>query len=412
MTFAIERIPAFRRIRTHPFNALAIAVALGGCSGRIEPALTEVVDSAGVRIVAQVINEPARSCSLSASPRFSAGEGNAMRSELIGVTDALQLDDRRVAIAARGTAEVRLYDSSGKFLGAFGRQGDGPGEFHNVSRIWPLSRDTIAVADYRPWRLQVFTTDGQFHRAIVPEPRDVRTPRVAEVLRQGLLIRGYPCCLLREPGFHEQHLPLTRHDATGAFIDTLGQFPFGEWGQLETGVQQNSWVLPLFESLTSVTAFDRTIVVGVQSRDELLYFGHDGRLRQIVRWRLPGGASARAVEERDIDAYRRSRIAAVRPGNQWAIEEDISPARPVRRQFPAFTGLWASEDGAVWVQLYRRPARPDSVRYLHFDAGGRFSCVLELSTARTLLRAADGHIILHETSEEGTERVTIYDVAK
>lgn len=55
------------------------------------------------------------------------------------------------------------YDSAGKFIGAFGRSGRGPGEFEDVT-MWGWRQDSIWVYDFRLRRLTVLARDGRYVR--------------------------------------------------------------------------------------------------------------------------------------------------------------------------------------------------------------------------------------------------------
>src|SRR5690606_1239133 len=111
-------------------------LSMPGCGASESVRLGIVIrDSAGVRIVEN--GDAGAACHLAAEPMLELGvlEG-APEYQLHGVVHAIRLPDGEVAIANAGSREVRLYDQNGRFLRAFGREGDGPGEFRIPVRLW------------------------------------------------------------------------------------------------------------------------------------------------------------------------------------------------------------------------------------------------------------------------------------
>jgi hypothetical protein len=143
------------------------------CAPRPDVALEDdgytVHDSSGVSIVE------------SSLPAWTEGEGWTLTEEplvSIGAVDGpdeyilyragvpIRLEDGRIVVANGGSQEIRFYDSDGRYLNASGSDGEGPGEFRSVGNIWRLGSDSLAVLDYRLYRLSVFDTDGVFGRVI------------------------------------------------------------------------------------------------------------------------------------------------------------------------------------------------------------------------------------------------------
>jgi len=57
---------------------------------------------------------------------------------------------------------VKVFDLDGQFLKAFGRKGEGPGEFQNPQSLLWLSSGLIAVLDQSDPVISVFTPEGEF----------------------------------------------------------------------------------------------------------------------------------------------------------------------------------------------------------------------------------------------------------
>jgi hypothetical protein len=70
-------------------------------------------------------------------------------------------DGSRLILDGRGRC-VHRYDSSGRWLGTFGRRGDGPGEFQDSSDMTLLPDGNVAITDILQMRITIFAPDGTF----------------------------------------------------------------------------------------------------------------------------------------------------------------------------------------------------------------------------------------------------------
>lgn len=133
-------------MRAVPFLFIA---ALGAC------AAGDDVDGDAVRSLEQ--------WTLSPEPNVSIGvvEGGEPY-QLHGASSSVRLPDGRIAVVDGGSEEVRFFSEKGEFLGSFGGEGDGPGEFRGPSRIRHLSGDTLQVWDQRKRWYSLHDGSGTF----------------------------------------------------------------------------------------------------------------------------------------------------------------------------------------------------------------------------------------------------------
>ena len=97
-----------------------------------------------------------------------------------------RLSDGSVAVVDRTSAEVRIFDASGRHLRSMGQRGEGPSEFTDPLFMWVTAGDTLWVGNYYPWSYNVFTAQGQFVRRIRLEPVYIN-----ESIGGGVLENGY-----------------------------------------------------------------------------------------------------------------------------------------------------------------------------------------------------------------------------
>jgi hypothetical protein len=130
---------------------LAAAIVILGCEPRSEEA-------------DQGMQGP-ESWSVATTPSVTIG-GYDDRPEytLYDVYGAARLSDGRIAIANRGTSELKFFDSTGVHLLDAGGEGDGPGELRLIHRLVKLPGDTLLVLSRRPG-ITWYSPSGEYLRS-------------------------------------------------------------------------------------------------------------------------------------------------------------------------------------------------------------------------------------------------------
>jgi hypothetical protein len=81
------------------------------------------------------------------------------------------------------SGEVFVYSADGTYLAAFGREGEGPGEFKGFAGVIDLPGDTILAVDYALGRLSTFGPDWEYVRSVRTEALFARPAvRMGDVL--------------------------------------------------------------------------------------------------------------------------------------------------------------------------------------------------------------------------------------
>lgn len=387
---------------------IALLVAACGAGDRTRP-VTAVRDSAGIVIVQNHPDRSTDSCAISPAARVDIGVAQgAPEYQLYRVQSGTILSDGRIAIVNQGTDEIRVYDANGRFLYAFGRAGDGPGEFRNVFLIWSIGEDTLVVADYRPWRFSFFTAGGEFIRSVQPDPLYSNTPETVGLMSDGSFILGRESWAGEEPGFNMQHVTLVRHDKTGATLDTIGVYNSRRIGILSRELRFMG--SPIFEPRTSIVAAGERIVIARRGRPELAVLNSAGRLQRLIRW----STGDRTVTSDEVDTYRNSILALYGDsGIQRRIAEArVSDDRPVNDIFPANGTVRIDQAWRLWVQRYPRPSWPDDLRWWVFGRDGRFLCHLVIPPMDTwdILEIGRDYLLTVQRDELDIEHVRIFNI--
>ncbi|MDT8369767.1 MAG: hypothetical protein RQ745_11205 [Longimicrobiales bacterium] len=242
---------------------------------------------------------------------------------------------------------VEVFGAGGDRIGAWGRRGEGPGEFVGATRMHRLPGDTVVVLDRRAFRTTVFAPDGSLVRTI-PAAFDFTLPprhMPAQSCCVALLPLDPTSSLWRYPrvwsfdgsGSRPIHTTLVR--TTPAGTDTLGVFEAGAAGEWPNGVNP-----------VVTEAFGPTAFFGV-SRGRLVY----------------GRSDYLGFEEIDLDSGRVTRrVSGTHPRipvTDEMITASIGPSpemtpalrdrlrsRPRADSMYAYADMLVAPSGEVWLR--------------------------------------------------------------
>lgn len=355
---------------------LSLAVLGSACSDGPAPPAVTVADSAGVEIV------------ISRGAGWAAEDAWRLELDLeVGDTEGPNAFGRLLDVAPRRAGgfwvvdaqerRVRGYDDAGAEVLAFGRAGEGPGEFRSVGRLGERPDGGISVGGRMPVELYRFDPDGApldtervppgLYRELPSDDDADRPPLgpsigewgfaddgtafveamtidapVDEIVRSDVVLR--PADGVRPAvRFASWEAPAMR-GGPGGEIPMLE--PDASWSPLSGG---GLWFTP-------------------GDAYELRRYDAAGELRAILRRpasRLPLTADIRAAYLASFEGETDN------PGTLAALERGVFPD-----SLPATAGLWASEaDGHVWVgvldaDLAWRVEGPNALDV--FDAAGAY----------------------------------------
>ena len=259
------------------------------------------------------------------------------------VRSIARMSNGGILVADLQMRDVRLFDSTGKFVARIGRRGQGPGEFQFPFWVGVGRADTIHVYDYAegPGSLLQFTSTGKFVRkAFVTAMEDAAGAQPVKLLSNGSLLlngsvpssypRGKPRPYRGENGLIRFRYP----DSISKVMRIPGQV-------IETG--QQPWLVD-----GQIAATDSVLYVGDGETSIISVYALDGRLMRrdtlkITRRTLTAADKAGYVE-------RLRELATANPSSKASIERQIEQTT-YPTTFPAYRELLADNLGYLWLAL-------------------------------------------------------------
>ena len=397
--------PRSRHARFHILSPAAIAACLAlvtACAS--DPAdsrqITVSKDSAGVQIMTSDPSLSDATCALGDEPILRVGNDESDEATWFSsIRGVGRLSDGSVAVVDRASAEIRIFDPDGRHVRSMGRHGEGPGEFNDAWKLWVLPGDTLWAGDYRPWRYNVFTRDGEWVRVVQMNPIYGNPSRRGGVLDNGVSVNTVET-YSRPWDFKTPDTVLVEaHGPDGERLAALGRILHMTRG--ETGMFQ------LFTASAVVEAGGSTIALARTNEPEIRLLDDEMRLRRILRWT----ASDRDVSAADVRAWRDDYLKDRGPDSPfWDASDDavLRDEVPAADLFPAFRYVEIGRNGRVWVQPYQRP-RGERQGWMAFEPDGTFLCHLEnYHPGLSTYEFGAGYWLGVHTDEVGVETVVVY----
>jgi hypothetical protein len=346
--------------------SLLIATGLVACqspTARNAPAV--IRDSAGITIVEN--RAPVRSvaAAIDSLPFVDIGGIGDAHAEFPGpVHSAFRLGDGRIVLAAWATTEVRIFDSTGRWIRNLGRSGSGPGEFEALGWVHRGPGDTLITYEPTNRRVSVFDAAGRFQRLVSLQPMSSsQFPRLQGATARGLLATAqafqgeFP-----DLGLVRLRSALYRFSPDGQVTDSLVELPPIERISVRGG---GSWSRP-FDQSNSIAVRSQGFVVGHTARYELAYYGADDRLELLARRPVAPMDVSHGEYESAVDSLAAGMSATARERFR-----SILRAAPPTATRPVFAAVLPAPDGGVWVRGYDDPLH-QSRQVSQFDGRGRW----------------------------------------
>lgn len=348
---------------------------------------------------------------LGASPQVTIGDDGTPRTEFQYISAVARLSNGNIAVVHPATNEIRVFDRRGAFVGAFGRKGQGPGEFEFL--IWAgRAGDTALIFDGSLRRIQSVL--------LTPSPRLVGEQLVTIEAPEG------------ESGIHGR-LPDGRWLAQGlampeptkktgpyripGYIGVANRTLTGpvQWQPRMSDGDAFAYIEPGRGLSLKVRAFPAALISIVSGN--AIWFG-DGATDSLHRLdpatgrheviRLEAGdlvttAMVDAARARELEIARRRNDSVV---TQLRYGPDYLPKR-----LPSYSRLVAGSRGEVWVE-HGTAAQTDATHYLVLSSSGTSVARLTTPAGFRIREVGTDYVAGVHTDDDGVQTVRVYSLKR
>ncbi|WP_419857626.1 hypothetical protein [Candidatus Palauibacter irciniicola] len=360
----------------------------------------QVTDSAGVTNISLGRVEELSAPELEANLVFSTRN---LGVELFWVGDALLLGSGGLALANTGSGEVLLFSGDGSPAGQVGGQGEGPGEFSEITTLLATDSGFLAY-DARLARLNEFSENGEF---LTSSPLSAQSaivslkPLARDAAGNMLAVLGEQRYFLPE-GMKRDTTPLLSFKDLETDPDTLGVLPATEWSY--GGIPGGGFTRtePAFGRDIIARGFRDRALIGDTDALSLSVHAADGSLTRRIR----GSAGGWAVTAEEIGTWRAGRLARRGPdAPDWYM--DFVENAPYRETHPAFHSAVLGPDEMVWIGLVTRPGE-ETRRWLILGPDGPPRGWLDLPAEASVLAIDADRFVLLQRDALDEEEVGLY----
>ena len=347
--------------------------------------------------------------------------------DLVEVVGAVLLPDSSLVIADKAAPNLSFLRPDGSLRVQVGRDGEGPGEYTDISRIGLTNDGSPFIYDRALRRFTFLDREG----GVIGVQRSGCTVATGEVVPLADVNRQAFIGVLETrpnlpPGVQRGSLFLV---ACAGIEDSFGTL--GEWAGKERYVTSNQWIAVGFGRTALYDGRGDHTVVG--TNDSLDLTLHEGT---AVRTRIRGGSSIRMVTPQEREEWTNLYLGmfpeVVRPDWRRRLAQS-----DVRDTYPAFGSIKVDAGGRMWIGDYARVSdeqrlwtvvgadgtpvgsihfpvfRPDWLQIREGSITGRAMVEWEVTIpnpVHELLDIADDRIAVLRKDELGREFIEVYEV--
>ena len=340
------------------------------------------------------------------APITTIGEIDGVPEYTLSRVGGVQLLPGGVAVADNASAEVRIYDRSGRFLRRVGRRGRGPGEFLSLKLVPNWRSDSLVVYDQALGRVSFIGADGGMRSVRLPQA-GVTTMMAGE--RDVLGVDRYGHLVLeiqdgaspKEPGSFRRVSHVVRLEPATSASQVVGTYKGKE--MLFRIVKGNPTFspLPFLQQFTATIGPDRLYYVeGPAGTAVEVAFNSSTRFEH--RLAFSPRTISRAVFEQWFEEELLKVQVRARQATRQYYRSLYSPwsARPVSK-------LVVDDAGRLWVEEY---TLADAKRVAVYSQQFELLGLLQLPPSFKL-HSVRGNIVAGVvTTTEGVERVQLCPV--
>ena len=284
------------------------------------------------------------------------------------------VDDRERIYASEGAGSlthIKVFDKSGNHITTIGRQGQGPGEFTQISNIQITPENELMVHDRYSHKLTFFSLDGEYLRTTLYSGVEVAVLRVTSKGEYLVRTSDYQSPI-NPDSLYISHVA-KKYSSDFKFIRMIAKDSYRK------SVPLQSWLMIRFLSSDS-------FMCGNSETNEFQIYNPEGELvRRIMRDFSPIEINQEEKQKRGFTRYK-----------------------DVPSHFPAFQDFSMDEEGRIYAQLYER--QMDKSKY-YFDVYNPEGIYLAKVPLNALPKCwENGKMYTVEEDEEGYQYIKRYKV--
>ena len=359
-------------------------------------------------VAAQVQGIP--TWTLSPAPTVTIEDDGSPATQFVRVTGVTRLADGGIAVANRGTNDIRIFDARGRHVTTFGRTGEGPGEFRRLELIG-RSADTAWFYDSGLQRITAVLLGAK--------PELSGTTRVtATGKRESFFVSGrlsdgrYVVTTNVSPTFDG---PPGVHRLPGStgIISKAGDGEVAWLGDFKsaaifvhnpTGDVKNAAVGPIaFPPWLRSATGGGQVWIGDSGGDSLVVV----RARDLSRFTVRVPFERRPPGKALIDAARQQELGVnPTPQGKSFTEEKYGP-KYLPQRLPSFESLVPGPQGELWIQEYAGD-RALPTQYVVLDVTGRPKGRLAVAGGSRVREVGPDYVILLHEDRDGVESIRLH----
>ena len=347
---------------------------------------------------------------LSPAPTLTIGtEGDAQK-EFQQITGMARASNGNIVVLNEGSHNFRVFDTTGKFLRAYGRQGAGPGEFEYI-RLLGRSGDSLFVFDPRYRRVSLVSlNDGYKSVRVLPTAGDQASLRPTARLTSGAILA------LPIAGTNLQHPDGVYRDSIRPAIvaappsqatEQLGIFPFMSYFAYNPNYTERAMSVGVyrFGNLSYFTASGDAVWFGNSDSKDIQIFDHSGKV--VSHAKVPW--DARPFNETSVSKAQAAAVSNAANESSKAYMRALYAAKYRPKFEPLFGSLVAGAEGGVWIARFNAD-QTSPTEYAVMDRTGKGVARITLPARFTPQEIGKDYVLGIARAEDGIETVAVYQL--
>lgn len=360
-----------------------------------------------LRVAEPLAAQPATRWHVEAQPALVIGHENDPNYEFLQVFGTMRTSMGDILVGNFGTAELRVFDSTGKFKRSIGRRGEGPGEFQYLV---PLARagDTVFIADLSQNRLSVIEPTAGFMRLRSFATLNRRAEPLARLSNGALLAR-----LINSSTARTQKHGVFRDSVEVVLIPpndplrfvAIGTYPGNSILNINptNKPQADAFGIFPFGANWRFSVIGNSILIGSTNSSQLLMLDESGKVVREIQLDLKRKTldHAKFVAARnELSATLTDHVSISQITERYALRH-----RPEYE--PMYDRLMTSRDSLLWVEHFRYK-HSDSTVFSVFSRTGRKLADVIVPPKLQLFEVGYDYVIGVRKDDGGVETVVMY----